>query len=84
MIADRMLREAFHYFFLERLFRTLPSRQFILKGGVNLRFFFGSPRYSEDMDLDVQGIPVHALREKGYQIWAEAMEPAIKKLMCEK
>jgi hypothetical protein len=26
-----------------------------LKGGVNLRLFFGSPRYSEDMDLD--GVP---------------------------
>lgn len=26
-----------------------------LKGGVNLRLFFGSPRYSEDMDLD--GLP---------------------------
>ncbi len=25
----------------------------MLKGGVNLRFFFNSPRYSEDMDLDV-------------------------------
>jgi hypothetical protein len=35
-----------------------------LKGGCNLRFFFRSPRYSDDMDLDVRGVPVDVLRDK--------------------
>mgnify|MGYP003338539853 CR=1 FL=1 len=28
----------------------------------NLRFFFGSVRYSEDLDLDVQRVPTRTLR----------------------
>jgi hypothetical protein len=35
-----------------------------LKGGCNLRFFFGSVRRSEDMDLDVgRGLEPHVLRD---------------------
>ncbi len=38
--------------------------RFGIKGGCNLRFFFESVRYSEDIDFDVAGIPVHTLKEK--------------------
>jgi len=41
------LRELFHLEFLRRLALKLKPGQYILKGGVNMRFFFGSPRYSE-------------------------------------
>ncbi|HLG18711.1 MAG TPA: nucleotidyl transferase AbiEii/AbiGii toxin family protein [Bdellovibrionota bacterium] len=71
MFPDRTLREVFHFHFLERLLKTTKPIAFTLKGGVNLRFFFKSPRYSEDMDLDVSGVPVHVLREKGYRLLAE-------------
>ena len=39
-----------------------------LKGGVNLRFFFASPRYSEDMDLDVLAGSAATLEKNGYRI----------------
>jgi predicted nucleotidyltransferase component of viral defense system len=45
------------------LVRSVPLSSAVLKGGSNLRFFFGSIRYSEDMDLDVQNLEVHALRD---------------------
>lgn len=35
-----------------------------LKGGCNLRFFFGSVRYSEDMDLDVVVIAKETLKNQ--------------------
>jgi len=41
---------------------------YVLKGGVNLRFFFGSPRYSEDMDIDVIAGSVETLKKNGYKI----------------
>lgn len=63
MIQHLIQREAFHLAFLSWLIRRLPSGAFVLKGGVNLRFFFGSPRYSEDMDLDVADVPVFKLRD---------------------
>jgi hypothetical protein len=51
MLSDIQAREAFHFTLLRRLVEQLPQGV-RLKGGVNLRLFFGSVRYSEDMDLD--------------------------------
>lgn len=56
--------EVFHLVLLDQVGRKLDKLKWALKGGCNLRFFFKSPRYSDDMDLDVQGVPVDALREK--------------------
>lgn len=56
--------ELFHLTLLDQIGRKLDKTKWALKGGCNLRFFFHSPRYSDDMDLDVQGIPVDKLREK--------------------
>lgn len=57
-------REIFHLLFIRALVRLIPLSTFALKGGSNLRFFFGSIRYSEDMDIDVSGLAVHILRDK--------------------
>jgi len=57
-------REVFHLTFLRALGRSAPLSTFVVKGGCNLRFFFGSIRYSEDIDLDASGVPVHLLRDK--------------------
>lgn len=62
--TDSLLkREIFHLVFLRAFVRSIPPSAFALKGGCNLRFFFGSIRYSEDMDLDVMGVPVSKLRD---------------------
>jgi predicted nucleotidyltransferase component of viral defense system len=47
-------REAFHTFLLRRFAEAIPPGSWRVKGGVNLRLFFGSIRYSEDMDLDAE------------------------------
>jgi hypothetical protein len=63
-MSDREAVELFHLHFV-RLLCSGPSKgSFAIKGGCNLRFFFESVRYSEVMDLDVAGLPVHALIEK--------------------
>ena len=56
-------REVFHLVFLRLFASRIKPNSYVLKGGVNLRFFFGSVRYSEDMDLDVKGIDVYLLKE---------------------
>ena len=66
--THRQQREAFHLLFLERLLKLTEPSLFVLKGGLNLRFFFNSPRYSEDMDFDVLGGAVGTLRKNGYRI----------------
>ena len=57
------LREIFHLEFLRWLGRKVPAASFAVKGGANLRFFFGSIRYSEDIDLDVAGVGVAVLKD---------------------
>lgn len=76
MFSDLQIREAFHFCFLERLLKLSDIRLYVLKGGVNLRFYFRSPRYSEDMDVDVLGGGVQTLRKNGYKILED---PAFKR-----
>jgi len=67
-------REVFHLEFLRWLGHKIDSRYYALKGGVNMRFFFGSIRYSEDMDLDlaevrvdvIQGIVLQILKSQNF------------------
>lgn len=63
-INPKQAVELFHLILLSHLGRKLDKQKMALKGGCNLRFFFRSPRYSDDMDLDVQGITVDVLRDK--------------------
>jgi len=63
MYNHLQLREVFHLEFLRWFGRKVKSEYYAVKGGVNLRFFFKSVRYSEDMDLDAQGINKEALLE---------------------
>ena len=56
-------REVFHLEFLRWFGRKADPNHYALKGGVNMRFFFGSIRYSEDMDLDVLEIRVDIVQD---------------------
>ena len=64
MLLDRQAVELFHLHFVRLLCSGPDKDRFAIKGGCNLRFFFESVRYSEDLDLDVERIPVHTLKEK--------------------
>ena len=48
--------ELFHLLFLRHVSEKLEKGLYAIKGGCNLRFFFKSIRYSEDMDLDVRTV----------------------------
>lgn len=68
MLSLIQLLEVFHFCFLEKLLKISEPKFYVLKGGVNLRFFFKSPRYSEDLDLDVLGGTVSTLKKNCYKI----------------
>ena len=57
------MREVFHLEFLRWFSRKLAAEEYVLKGGVNLRLFFKSIRYSEDMDIDVQRARVEKVKK---------------------
>jgi len=62
------IREIFHLEFLRWFAKKIKPEYYTLKGGVNLRFFYDSSRYSEDMDLDIHTIEVYVLKEKVMKI----------------
>jgi predicted nucleotidyltransferase component of viral defense system len=61
---DAQVIEFFHLAFLQVLQVRLDQDGYVLKGGANLRYFFDSVRYSEDIDLDAAGIESWELEEK--------------------
>ncbi|MHB8876016.1 MAG: nucleotidyl transferase AbiEii/AbiGii toxin family protein [Myxococcaceae bacterium] len=61
---DRHAVEAFHLLFLRQLAVGPDRTRFTVKGGCNLRFFFGSIRYSEDLDVDAAAVSTGTLKNK--------------------
>jgi predicted nucleotidyltransferase component of viral defense system len=65
MRSARQFVEAFHLVFLRALAAKGEDKSlFILKGGCNLRFFFQSVRYSEDIDIDATVVAKDTLKNK--------------------
>ncbi|MBX3187608.1 MAG: nucleotidyl transferase AbiEii/AbiGii toxin family protein [Labilithrix sp.] len=63
--SPRQAVELFHLVFLRALVARGEDKSLIaLKGGCNLRFYFGSVRYSEGLDLDVVVIAKETLKNK--------------------
>jgi len=60
--------ERFHLAFLTHLGAAVDKRLYALKGGCNLRFFFKSIRYSEDIDFDIHTIANQTLQKRVDQI----------------
>jgi hypothetical protein len=64
----RQCVELFHLLFLTQLGRKIDKKLYALKGGCNMRFYFKSIRYSEDMDIDIQTINKDTLFKNVNQI----------------
>lgn len=64
--------ELFHLLFCRQLLGKVAKDLFVLKGGCNLRFFYQSFRYSEDIDFDIQTIAVKTLEKNVDQILSDA------------
>lgn len=63
-LSDVEVIEYFHLVFLQVLPTRMDQSHYVLKGGANLRYFFESHRYSEDVDLDALNIDSWMLQTK--------------------
>jgi predicted nucleotidyltransferase component of viral defense system len=71
--------EIFHLLFLRAFGARVDKALFALKGGCNLRFFFKSIRYSEDMDLDIHTMAIGTLRNNvGHLLQAQSFAQALR------
>ncbi|MFZ4694839.1 MAG: nucleotidyl transferase AbiEii/AbiGii toxin family protein [Verrucomicrobiia bacterium] len=79
--SPRRAIERFHLGFLDLLGRRVEKRLFAVKGGCNLRFFFRSIRFSEDLDLDAWTVsPVTLQRQVNHVL---ASPPLLQSLRAE-
>jgi predicted nucleotidyltransferase component of viral defense system len=73
-VTPRQAIELFHLLFLRGLEARLEDKTLIaLKGGCNLRFYFDSVRYSEDIDLDVATMAKPTLQRKVDQLLGSSL-----------
>lgn len=56
--------ELFHLSFLRQFATQIDGKLYAIKGGCNLRFFFNSIRYSEDLDIDICIVEQKTLEKK--------------------
>lgn len=63
-ITHKMQVEIFHLLFLQNFSAQTSPNLYAIKSGCNLRFFFDSVRYSEDLDVDVITIQKQTLENK--------------------
>src|SRR5258706_9379862 len=69
MMNQQQSVELFHLLFLRHMNERLEKGLYAVKGGCNLRFFFKSIRYSEDLDIDVRTIAKETLRNKIHKLF---------------
>jgi hypothetical protein len=71
--------ECFHFVLLRAMESRVDRAGWAVKGGVNLRGWFGSLRYSEGLDIDAFGPSAHALRERFDRLLAS---PALRDMLA--
>ncbi len=71
--------ERFHLALLQVMPQHLPSADYVVKGGANLRLFMDSIRRSEDIDLDFVGRKHWELQERMQKVLAS---PALRSLLA--
>lgn len=70
-------REYLQHLFLNFLYQEKEARHLIFKGGTALRLVHGSPRFSEDLDFDGQGISCNDIED----LWQESLVGFVKEGM---
>ncbi|MCL5987250.1 MAG: nucleotidyl transferase AbiEii/AbiGii toxin family protein [Actinobacteria bacterium] len=79
MYSPLQQREVFHIEFLRWLVRKVEAKHYALKGGVNMRFFFNSFRYSEDIDIDITELRLEILQDTVMKIlFTQSFEDSFK------
>lgn len=62
-VFPNIVREYFQHVFLSELYKLPEAEKMLFKGGTALRIIYGSPRFSEDLDFSVFGVPTRDLKK---------------------
>ncbi len=62
-VFPNTVREYFEHLFLAKLYTFTGTDNLLFKGGTALRIVYGSPRFSEDLDFSLSGVPQRKVKE---------------------
>ncbi|MBM3283423.1 nucleotidyl transferase AbiEii/AbiGii toxin family protein [Candidatus Gottesmanbacteria bacterium] len=54
LLLRNILKETVQFYILDYIYKSVWGESFVMKGGTCLRFCFGLPRLSEDLDFDIE------------------------------
>lgn len=87
-VFPNIIREYFQHIFLGELYKLPSAKQLLFKGGTALRVIYNSPRFSEDLDFSLFGVPRNEIElfvENLFtQILAEMEQAGIKVALGDK
>jgi predicted nucleotidyltransferase component of viral defense system len=61
-VFPNVVREYFQHIFLLELYKLPNAEKLQFKGGTALRIVYGSPRFSEDLDFSLFGVPQNKIK----------------------
>lgn len=61
-VFPNIVREYIQHLFLAACYRLPDAEHLLFKGGTALRIVYGSPRFSEDLDFSLAGIPANRVK----------------------
>lgn len=73
-VFPNIVREYFQHVFLMELYKVPEAEQLLFKGGTALRIVYGSPRFSEDLDFSLVGVPSHQVKKFVEDLFVKVLE----------
>ena len=68
-----IIREYFQHLFLSYFYKLEGAENILFKGGTALRFIYGSPRFSEDLDFSAFNIPFYQMKNYIEDLFAKVL-----------
>ena len=62
VVFPTTIREYFQHIFLSELYKLPDAEKILFKGDTALRIIYGSPRFSEDLDFSLFGVPNNEIK----------------------
>ena len=72
-IFPNIIREYFQHIFLGELYKLSDASKLLFKGGTALRIVYGSPRFSEDLDFSLFGVPHHKVKSFAEELFIKTL-----------
>ena len=73
-VFPNIVREYFQHVFLLELYKLPDAEKLLFKGGTALHIVYGSPRFSEDLDFSLFGVPQKEIKSFVEKLFVDVLD----------